>query len=73
MSQKNGSSPISVGTLDGKPLRGNVNRFPLPAPAPIPAPERLRIGSGAGIRSGSRSGARINFAASLGLTLPRLY
>ncbi len=70
-----GSSPISVGTLDRKPLRGNVNRFPLraPAPAPIPAPERLRIGSGAGIRSGSRSGARINFAASLGLTLPRLY
>ena len=31
-----GSSPISVGKLDGKPLRGNVNRFPLPAPAPIP-------------------------------------
>ena len=30
-----GSSPISMGTLDGKPLRGNVNRFPLPAPAPI--------------------------------------
>ena len=24
-----------MGTLDGKPLRGNVNRFPLPAPAPI--------------------------------------
>ena len=33
---QSGSSPISVGTLDGKPLRGNVNRFPLPAPAPIP-------------------------------------
>ena len=30
-----GSSPISVGTLDGKTLRGNVNRFPLPAPVPI--------------------------------------
>ena len=25
-----------MGTLDEKPLRGNVNRFPLPAPAPIP-------------------------------------
>ncbi len=24
-----------MGTLAGKPLRGNVNRFPLPAPAPI--------------------------------------
>ena len=23
-----------MGTLDGKPLRGNVNRLPLPAPAP---------------------------------------
>ena len=23
------------GTLDGKPLRGNVNRFPLPAPARV--------------------------------------
>ena len=24
-----------MGTLDEKPLRGNVNRFPLPAPAPV--------------------------------------
>jgi len=25
-----------VGALNGKPLRGNVNRFPLPAPSPVP-------------------------------------